>query len=130
MSNNLRDNQVRLREYLREHQHQDLHRSENHSNVRSIRKRFNDRAQVGPIVVFVLAFIMLAVYWIIMSPMVDQLIDVNNAQTSLGIVMSQERSDAINVIRLFFAAFVVFTPIVLAIWLILQSLRNSAGRVY
>lgn len=73
---------------------------------------------------------MLAVYWIIVSPMVDQLINVSNQQAGLGIVMSQERSDAINVIRLFFAAFVVFTPLILAMWLILQSLRNSAGQVY
>lgn len=108
-----------------------LHLSNVSENIvcKTIRKRWNNGAQVGPIVVFVLAFIMLIVYWIIVSPLVDQLIDTFNQQSSLGIVLSQERSDAMSVLRLAFAAFVVFTPIVLILWLILQSLRESAGRV-
>lgn len=87
--------------------------------------------QVGPIVIFVLAFVMLAVYWIILSPLVDQVIDIHNAQTpAIGLVQTQERADAIHILQLAFAAFVVFVPIVLFLWLILQSLRHREGMVY
>ena len=55
---------------------------------------------------------MLAVYWIILSPMVDKIIDLHNSQGALGLAVTQERADAISTLQLAFAAFVVFEPIV------------------
>lgn len=73
---------------------------------------------------------MLAVYWIILSPLIDQSIDIHNSLASSDIVSTQERSDAVNILHVSYNAFPIFALIVLVIWLLLQSLREREGGVF
>ena len=101
-----------------------------HQDLLSARHRLGDIGQVGPIVIFVLGFVMLGVYWIMLSPLVDQSIDIENNYPVLGMVSTQERSDAIFTLATAFNAFIVFAVVVLVVWLILQSLREREGGVW
>jgi len=86
--------------------------------------------QVGPLVVFVLAFIMLGVYWIILSPIVDETILVHNNFDPTVVPLSQDRANAISLLSTSFDLYLVFVVIILVIWLLLQSLREREGGVY
>lgn len=92
--------------------------------------QISDYGQLGPVVIFVLGFIMIAVYWIILSPIVDMIIKIHNNFDPTIVPYSQERADAIFTLSTAYKGYLVFAVLVLVVWLLIQALREREGRVY
>jgi len=73
---------------------------------------------------------MLGVYWIILSPIVDQSILIHNNFDPTVVPLSQDRANAISLLSNAFDVYLIFVVVILVIWLLLQSLREREGGVY
>ena len=90
----------------------------------------DDKAQVAGIVIFVTTFCVVALFLIILGPIMQEATDVHNRMVLEGYAVTDERAEVMVMLQTAFTwGAPLITVLFLFVWVVLNALRERTGSI-